>query len=66
MKHYIKFCIKISRIMRNLLNDYTDEGIDEYEKEAYTQLKDLKKQIRENPQVVLALDLPTWRYVVKS
>lgn len=52
--------------MRNLLNDYTDEGIDEYEKEAYTQLKDLKKQIRENPQVVLALDLATWRYVVKS
>lgn len=52
--------------MRNLLNDYTDEEINEYEKEAYTQLKDLKKQIRENPEVVLALDLPTWRYVVKS
>lgn len=66
MDKLFKFCIKISRIMRNLLNDYTDEEIDEYEKEAYTQLKDLKKQIRENPQVVLALDLPTWRYVVKS
>lgn len=49
-----------------LLHDYTDEEIDEYEEEAYAQLKELKKQIRENPQVVLALDLPTWRYVVKS
>ena len=39
--------------------------LDTYKKEAYAQLKDLKKQIRENPQVVLVLERSTERYVVK-
>lgn len=41
----------------------SEEEITKYQKEAYQELKDLKKLIRENPNVVLKLHKTTERYV---
>ena len=44
--------------------EYSDKEISDYEKQAYKELRELKRQIRENPNVVLKLDEITERYVV--
>ena len=54
LKNHEEFIIQ-DNIEYGLLHSYTDQEINDYKKEAYAQLKDLKKQIRENPQVVLVL-----------
>lgn len=64
LKNHEEFIIQ-DNIEYDLLHNYTDQEINDYKKEAYAQLKDLKKQIRENPQVVLVLERSTERYVVK-
>ena len=53
-------------IAYGVLNGYTDKDIKEYRDMAYTELKNLKKQIRENPNVILVLDTVTERYVVET
>ena len=47
-----------------LHGEYSEKEIDDYEREAYAQLRELKARIRRNPDVVLKLDEVTERYVV--
>ena len=41
----------------------SEEEITKYQKEAYQELKELKKLIRENPNIVLKLHETTERYI---
>ena len=41
----------------------SEEEITKYQKEAYQELKELKKLIRENPNVILKLHKTTERYI---
>ena len=52
-----------SVIEQFLPKEPSEEEITKYQKEAYQELKDLKKLIRENPNVVLKLHETTERYV---
>lgn len=61
-KKHEEFIIQ-DNIEYGLLHNYTDQEISDYKKEAYAQLKDLKKQIRDNPKVILLLERSTERYV---
>lgn len=45
-------------------SEYSTKEIIDYEREANKELKELQKQIRENPDVVLELDSNTGRYVL--
>lgn len=45
-------------------NDYSEQEILEYEEQAYSELKELKREIRENNDIVLKLDKITERYVL--
>lgn len=65
LKKHEEFIIQ-DNIEYGLLHNYTDQEINDYKKEAYAQLKVLKKQIRDNPKVILVLERSTERYVVKS
>lgn len=46
--------------------EYSEEEIHEYAKRAHEELKELKRQIRENPDIILKMDKTTERYVVFS
>ena len=43
--------------------EYTDTEIEEYEKQARQEWKDLKNKLRDNPELLLTLDKTTERYV---
>lgn len=47
-------------------NGFSKKEIKDYEKEAHEQLKDLKKRIFENPEIILEKDFSTERYLVKE
>lgn len=46
------------------IHGYSDKEISEYEREARAEWKELKRQIRENNNVLLCLDETTQRYIV--
>lgn len=45
-------------------NDYSEQEILEYEEQAYSELKELKRAIREDNDIVLKLDKIKERYVL--
>jgi hypothetical protein len=64
IKEHEEFIIKDNIGYGLIHNEYSEEEIDEYEEHAYKELKELKQQIRENPNIILKLDKTTERFVV--
>lgn len=46
--------------------EYSDESVDDYEKEARKEWKDLKNALRKRPDSILVLDERTERYVLSG
>ena len=66
IKKHEEEVIKDNIVYGYLHCEYSEKEIKEYERTAYIELKELKKQIRENPDIVLELEHTTERYVVSN
>lgn len=62
LKDHEEFIIE-DNICYGILHCYEEKEINDYEKAAYAEWKDLKNKLRENPNLLLTLDKTTERYI---
>ena len=63
LKHHEESIIE-DNIMYGLVhNEYSQKDIDDYEKQAKSEWKELRQKLRNNPELLLTLDRTTERYV---